>query len=191
MARALIDFLAAASADTIRCTNQFEVEAISGYSDIDAILRDITLFGQTFTIPKRVIEYANVSYKGYDIGNLVPTKIDMTKEVSMDVLDDVNGTNRRVFMAWMNRVMNFDIAGGSVFEGDRGVNDFSSIRLHLFDRDNKTVNQTYKFYNTVIKEVGETSLTYEGGDVGKFTVNFGCTFWEIEGSRKGAFVNLR
>ena len=85
MARALNEFLAAATADTIRCTNQFEIEAISGYGDIDAILKDITLFGQTFTIPKRNIEYANVSYKGYDVGNLVPTKIDMTKEVSMDV----------------------------------------------------------------------------------------------------------
>lgn len=191
MARALNEFLTAATADTIRCTNQFEIEAISGYGDIDAILKDITLYGQTFTVPKRVIEYANVSYKGYEIGNLVPTKIDMTKEISMDVLDDVNGTNRRTFFAWMNKVMNFDISGGSVFEGDRGVNEFSTIRLRLFDKDNQTVIQTYKFYNTVIKEVGETSLTYEGGDVSKFTVQFGCTYWEIEDSKKGAFLDLR
>jgi hypothetical protein len=191
MARALNEFLAAATADTIRCTNQFEVEAISGYSDIDAVLKDITLFGQTFTVPKRTIEYAEVSYKGYAVGNLVPTKMDMTKEISMDVLDDVNGTNRRVFLAWMNKVMNFAISEGSVFEGDRGVNEFSTIRLRLFDKDNTTVIQTYKFYNTVVKEVGETSLTYDGGDVSKFTVNFGCTYWEIEEAKKGSFLDLR
>lgn len=97
------------------------------------------LYGQSATIPKRSVNYAAVSYKGYEVPNLVPTNIDMTKEFSFEVLDDVDGQNRRAFMMWMNHVVNFDIEGGSVFEGDRGVNTKSIIRLRLFDKDNKAV----------------------------------------------------
>ena len=69
---------------------------------------------------------------------LVPTKMTMDQEHSMTVLDDVNGTNRRFFLRWLNKTMNADISGGSLFEGDRGVKD-TVIRLELFDKDNKTV----------------------------------------------------
>lgn len=190
MAHTLQDFLNAATGDTIRCTNQYELEATSGYSDIDAILGGVMLYGQSATIPKRNINYAAVSYKGYEVPNLVPTNIDMTKDFSFDVLEDVNGQNRRAFLMWMNKVMNFDIEGGSLFEGDRGVNPKSLIRLRLFDKDNKTVIQTYKFWNVHIKDVGELSLTYEGGSAGKFTVQAVCSYWTLEESKKGAFTDL-
>ena len=108
----------------------------------------------------------------------------------MNIIEDVNGTNRRIFETAMNHVMNFDIAGGSVFEGDRGVNPNSILRLELFDKDNKTVIQTYKFWNVHVKEVGATSLDYNGGDVAKFDVIFVCSYWEIE-STKGALTNLK
>lgn len=52
---------------------------------------------------------------------LVPTYITMEQEHTMTVLDDVNGTNRRLFLAWQGKVMNPDIAGGSLFEGNRGM----------------------------------------------------------------------
>ena len=52
---------------------------------------------------------------------LVPTKMTMDQEHSMTVLDDVNGTNRRLFLAWMGKVINPAIEDGSLFEGDRGV----------------------------------------------------------------------
>lgn len=190
MAHSIQEFLQRATADTIRCTNQYEVEATSGYQEIDAILENVMLYGQSATIPKRSVNYAPVSYKGYEVPNLVPTNIDMTKEFSFEVLDDVNGENRRAFMMWMNKVMNFDIDGGSVFEGDRGVNEKSVIRLRLFDKDNKTVCQTYKFYNVHIKEVTETSLTYSGGEASKFTVNAVCSYWTLEESKNGALTDL-
>lgn len=190
MAHSLQDFLQAASGDTIRCTNQYELEATSGYSDIDAILNGVMLYGQSATIPKRTVNYANVSYKGYEVPNLVPTNIDMTKEFQFEILEDVNGQNRRAFFMWMNKVMNFDIEGGSLFEGDRGVNPKSLIRLRLFDKDNKTVIQTYKFWNVHIKDVSELSLTYEGGSAGKFTVQAVCSYWTLEESKNGALTDL-
>lgn len=87
--------------------------------------------------------------------------------------------------------MNFDIEGGSLFEGDRGVNPKSLIRLRLFDKDNKTVCQTYKFWNVHISNVSETSLTYSGGDASRFTVSAKCTYWTIEESKNGALTNIK
>lgn len=45
MAHALNEFLAAATADTIRCTNQFEIEVTSGYADVDQALAETMIFG--------------------------------------------------------------------------------------------------------------------------------------------------
>lgn len=149
------------------------------------------IFGQSFVIPKRSVNYAPVSFKGYEIPNLVPTNIDMTKETTIEMLDDTDGSIRRAFFAWMNHVMNFDISGGSVFEGDRGVNDNSVIRLKLFDKTNKRISQIYKFYNVTIKDVGETSLSYTGGDASKFSVIIGCTYWEIAQANDGSITNLK
>lgn len=190
MARSLSEFLNQATQDTIRCTNQFEVKWTSGIQEVDQLMEDTMIFGQSFSIPKRSVNYAEVSFKGYAVPNLVPTNIDMDKEVTMNILEDVNGTNRRVFETAMNHVMNFDIGGGSVFEGDRGVNPNSILRLELFDKDNKTVIQTYKFWNVHVKEVGNTSLDYNGGDAAKFDVNFVCSYFEIE-SKKGGLTNLK
>lgn len=184
-------FLNAASSDTIRCTNQFELQWVTGIQEIDALMEDTMIFGQGFTIPSRSIEYASVSFKGYEVPNLVPTRIEMQKEISMEILEDVNGTNRRVFEAAMNHVMNFDIEGGSLFEGDRGVNPNSVLRLHLFDKDNETVIQTYKFWNVHVKSVGETSLTYSGGDAARFTVSFVCSYWSLEDNKKGGLTGLK
>lgn len=191
MARALSQFLNAATNETIRCTNQFEVEFVSGIPEVDAVMEDVMIMGQSFTIPSRTVEYAPVSFKGYEVPNLVPTRIDMQKEVTMTIIEDVNGSHRRVFEYIQNHVMNFDIEGGSVFEGDRGVNPNSILRLRLFDKDNKTVIQTYKFDNVHIKNVGETSLTYEGGDAAKFEVGFICSYWSLEDNKKGALTDLK
>lgn len=189
MAHSLAEFLNLAQSDTIRCTNQFQINITTGYSDIDAEIEKVLLFGQSFTIPQRQIEYANVAFKGYEMP-LVPTKMTMDQEHSMTVLDDVNGTNRRLFLAWQGKVMNPDIASGSLFEGNRGVSE-SKIRLELFDADNKTVIQTYEFNGVQVKSVGNTELTYEGGDKSTFTVGFSSIFWSCSDNKKGSFLDQR
>lgn len=189
MARSLDEFLNAATADTIRCTNQFQISIVTGYSDVDAEMDKVLLFGQTFSVPTRAIEYANVSFKGYEMP-LVPTRMTMEQEHTMTVLDDVDGTNRRLFLMWLNKTMNAAISEGSLFEGDRGVHS-STIRLELFDKDNKTVIQTYKFVGVDVKNVGSTQLEYEGGTTSKFDVQFRSLYWELEDSKNGAFTNLK
>ena len=189
MAHSLQEFLNAATADTIRCTNQFQISITTGYSDIDAEMENTLLYGQSMTVPARSIEMAEVSFKGYSMP-LVPTKMTMDQEHTITVLDDTNGTNRRLFLAWMNKTMNAAISDGSLFEGDRGVKD-AVIRLELFDKDNKTVIQTYKFYNVNVKSVGSTEFTYDGGDKSVFTATFASTYWECEDHKKGAFLDLK
>lgn len=189
MAHSLQEFLNAVNSDTIRCTNQFQITIVTGYSDLDQEIENTLLYGQSFSVPQRSQEYAEVAFKGYSMP-LVPTRMTMEQEHAMTVLDDVNGTNRRLFIAWMGKVMNPAISEGSLFEGDRGVSQ-STIRLELFDKDNKTIIQTYKFYGVQVGSVGNTSLTYDGGDKSTFDVSFKSIYWNMEETKKGAFLDQK
>lgn len=191
MAHSLQEFLNAANSNTIRANNQYEVMATSGYTDIDKVLEVATMFGKGFTLPNRTIEYGSVSYKGFEFANIVPTKMSMGNEHTMSIYADVNGSYRRAFLAWMGKVMNPDISGGSVLEGDRGINEKSIIRVQLFDKDNQTVIETYKFFNIRVTSVGDLTLTYDGGEVATFDVTFKSSYWEIESSAKGDFIGQK
>lgn len=191
MAISLDSFLQAATSDTIRNTNTFEIEASSGYDDVDAVAQKITMFGQNITLPERGIEYSPVSFKGYEIPNLVPTRLTMGNEVTMQVLADINGEHRRLFLRWMNHVINADIQGGSLFEGYRGVNEKSIIRIRLFDKYNKDIVETYRFYNVAITNVGTIALDYNGGEAAKFEVQFKSSYWQLEDPKEGAFLDQR
>lgn len=191
MAHALQEFLNAANSNTLRANNQYEVEAQSGYSDIDEVLQKAVMFGQNFTLPNRTLEFASVNYKGAEFANLVPTTMKWENEHTMTIIADVNGEYRRAFLAWQGKVINPDISGGSKFEGERSMNDQSILRVRLLDSNNDDVVETYKFYNVKISSVGGISLTYEGGDKATFDVTFKSTYWEIEKSEKGALTNQK
>ena len=189
MATAVNQFLAAATANNIRCNNQWEAEFISGYDDVDAVLKTAVMFGSNFTIPGRTVNYASVSYKGFEMANLVPTNLEMEHDHPMTVKADVAGEYRRAFLRWQNHVMNADIEGGSVFEGNRAVNPKSNARIHLFSADNRTINETYKLVNVVVTNVGPINLVYEGGGVAEFDINLRSTYWYIEKATEGALTN--
>ena len=89
MAHALQEFLNAANSNTIRANNQYEVECTSGISEIDEVLQKPVMFGSNFSLPNRTIEYASVSYKGYEMTNLVPTRMTMEQEHTMTIKCDV------------------------------------------------------------------------------------------------------
>lgn len=191
MAHALQEFLNAANSNTIRANNQFEIEVASGYPEIDEVLQKAVMFGQNFTLPNRTLEFANVSYKGAEFTNLVPTRMTWEQDHTMTVIADVNGEYRRAFLAWQGKVINPDISGGSKFEGERGINDQSILRVRLLDSNNEDVAETYKFYNIKIKSVGGISLTYEGGDKATFEVQFSSTYWEIENAANGKLTSQK
>lgn len=188
MATSVEDFIIAATADNIRCNNQFEIEAVSGIPEVDAVLKTAIMFGDSLSIPSRTVNYAEVSYKGYAMP-LVPTNMQMETDHTITIKCDIEGSYRRAFLAWQGSVMNPDIEGGSVFEGDRGVNSQSVIRIKLFSKDNKTVNEVYKFFNVRISSVGSVDLSYEGGSVATFQVQFKSTYWTLETATEGALTN--
>ena len=189
MAQPLQRFISELNSDTIRNTNQFQISITTGYSDLDAEMEHTLLYGQSFTVPQRSQEFADIHFKGYSMP-IVPTRMTMEQEHTMTVLDDVNGTNRRLFLAWMGKIMNPAIGEGSLFEGNRGVSQ-GKIRLELFDIDNVTVIQTYEFVGVNVKNVGNTQLSYEGGDAAKFDVQFNSIYWSCSDNKKGAFLDQR
>ena len=191
MATALNQFLNAATANNVRCNNQGEAEFISGYDDVDKVLKTAVMFGSNFSIPGRGINYAPLHYKGFEMANLVPTNMTMENEHSMTIKADVAGEYRRAFLRWQNHVMNADIEGGSVFEGNRAVNPNSNARIHLFSADNQTVNETYKLVNVVVTNVGPISLTYEGGDAASFDITLKSTYWFIEKATEGQLTDQK
>ena len=115
----------------------------------------------------------------------------MEQDHTISFLCDVNGELRRAMLAWQGKVMNPDISGGSYFEGDRGINEKSIIRVRLFDKDNETVIEKYKFFNVRISSVGNMTLTYDGGDKATFECTFKSTYWEIEESTKGDLIGQK
>ena len=191
MATALNQFLNAATANNVRCNNQWEAEFISGYDDVDKVLKTAVMFGSNFSIPGRGINYAPLHYKGFEMANLVPTNMTMENEHSMTIKADVAGEYRRAFLRWQNHVMNADIEGGSVFEGNRAVNPNSNARIHLLSADNQTVSETYKLVNVVVTNVGPISLTYEGGDAASFDITLKSTYWFIEKATEGQLTDQR
>lgn len=191
MATSIEEFLNAASSNTIRANNQWEAVFTSGYNEIDAVLEKAVMFGKNFEIPNRTIDYASVHYKGFEMANIVPTKMSMGNEHTVTIQADVDGQYRRAFLAWQGKVMNPAISDGSVFEGDRSVNEKSIVRINLLGADNKTVVETYKFYNVRVTNVGPISLTYEGGDVATFDVVFKSTYWELESAKNGALLGQK
>lgn len=191
MATPVSQFLAAATANNVRCNNQWEAEFISGYDDVDAVLTAAVMFGDSFSIPGRTINYAAVHYKGFEMANLVPTHVQMDVDHSMNIKADVAGEYRRAFLRWQNHVMNMDIEGGSYFEGNRAVNPNSNARIKLFSKDNETVNEVYKLVNVVVTNVGPIELTYQGGDAASFQVQLKSTYWYIEKATEGRLTDQR
>lgn len=191
MAHSLQEFLNQTDSNTIRANTQWEMEATSGYSDIDNVLTATVLYCQNFNLPNRTLEFANVSYKGAEFTNLVPTTMKWETDHTVTVIADVNGENRRAFLAWQGKVINPDISGGSKFEGERSINSQSTIRIRMLDKDNETICETYKFFNVKIQTVGPMTLTYDGGDKATFEVTFRSTYWEIENSKNGALIGQK
>lgn len=98
MAKALNEFLTKLSNNQVRTTNMFEMYITTGFSDIDAVLQNITMYGNGFTIPSRTTNYSEVSFKGMAVP--IPTNQAFEQQHSMTVNADANGEIRRAFLAW-------------------------------------------------------------------------------------------
>lgn len=188
MAKALNEYLNRLSTNQIRTTNMFEMYITTGYSDIDAVLQNITMYGQGFEIPQRVTNYSEVGFKGYMVN--VPTNQSMGTQHSITVNADTDGEIRRAFLAWQSKTWDPDIAGGSVFSGDRRINTGSIIRIQLLDNDMQAISEVYKLIGVRIEEVGTMSVSNTDASISQFTVSFRSVYWQIEPGtiKTGAFT---
>lgn len=178
MAKALNEYLNRLSTNQVRTTNMFEMYITTGFSDIDAVLANITMYGQGFELPTRTTNYSDVSFKGYAFP--IPTSQGMQTEHSMTVNADANGEIRRAFLAWQSKTWDPDIEGGSILKGDRRLNTGSVIRIHLLDNDMESISEVYKMVGVRISDVGALTVSNVDASVSQFTVNFRSIFWQIE-----------
>ncbi len=187
MAKALNEYLNRLSTNQVRTTNMFEMYITTGFSDIDTVLANITMYGQGFSVPQRTTNYAEVSFKGMAVP--IPTNQAFEQDHSMTVNADANGEIRRAFLAWQGKTWDPDIEGGSVFAGDRRLNTGSIIRIHLLDNDMESVSEIYKLIGVRIASVGPLAVSNTDASVSTFDVQFKSVYHQIEkGSVKaGAF----
>lgn len=189
MAEALVTFYNRLSTNQLRTTNMFEMEVTSGYEDVDNVLKYITMYGEGFTLPTRSTEYADVGFKGYTLP--VPTVGRMEQDHTITVRADANGEIRRAFLAWQGHIWDPDIAGGSVFTGDRRMNSGGSIRIKLLDNDLITISEIYRMVGVKISSVGGLTVSNTDASISTFDVQFKSAWFEIEQGtvHTGAFPN--
>ena len=189
MATALNQFLNQMSTNQLRTQNMYEMTITTGYSEIDQIFQSITMYAEGFTAPNRSQEYADVGFKGYMVP--VPTVMKMEQDHTITVRADVNGEIRRAFLAWAAKVADPDIEGGSVFAGDRRLNNSSIVRLQLLDNDMQSVAEVYKLIGVKVASVGGLNMSNTDSGVATFEVQLKSIYWQIENSANGALVGQK
>lgn len=166
----------------------FEMYITTGYPEIDAVLKDITMYGHGISIPSRTTNFSTVSFKGMEVP--IPTNQAFSQDHSMTVNADAAGQIRRAFLAWQGKTWDPDIEAGSVFAGDRRLNTGSVIRACLLDNDMESIAETYIFKCVRIASVGELQVSNVDANVSTFEVQFKSVYSGIEKGtvKSGAFA---
>lgn len=179
MAESLQNFLGKLSTNQLRTTNLFELEVTSGYSDIDDVLKNITMYGEGFTLPHRTQNFADVGFKGYTVP--VPTNMVMEQDHTITIRADSNGEIRRAFLAWQGKTTDPAISLGSVFAGDKRLNTSGIIRIKLLaTEDATTVSEVYEMVGVKINAVNGMSVSNTDANVATFDVSFKSIYWQIQ-----------
>lgn len=76
----------------------YEVVFRSGIPSIDATLERMQVYGQSFSLPERTVNFEDIQYRAYKIP--VPTTIDMGQDHTVTVYADVRGDLRRACLDW-------------------------------------------------------------------------------------------
>lgn len=189
MAVALQNFIQKMSSDQLRTTNMFEMSITTGYADVDKVFEGITMYVEGFAAPERTQNYAEAAFKGYPCP--VPTTLTMQQDHEITVRADTNGEIRRGFLAWAAKVADPDIEGGSVFAGDRRLNNSSVVRLQLLDNDMTAVAEVYKLHGVKVASVGALQMSNTDANIATFTVSLKSVYWSIENSANGALVGQK
>ena len=141
------------------------------------------VYGQSFTLPDRTVNFEDLQYRAYKIP--VPTTMDMGQDHSITVYADVRGDLRRACLDWQAACLNPDITGGSFFESNRrptklgpGEGQTPSITVKLLAPDYQTSVETTMIYGSRVTKVGGLELSNTSGGISTFSVDFKSVYWE-------------
>ena len=141
------------------------------------------VYGQSFTLPDRTVNFEDLQYRAYKIP--VPTTMDMGQDHSITVYADVRGDLRRACLDWQAACLNPDIRGYSFFESNRrptklgpGEGQTPSITVNLLAPDYQTVVETTMIYGSRVTKVGGLELSNTSGGISTFSVDFKSVYWE-------------
>lgn len=169
--------------DQVRTQHMYEIDFYSGFPKIDQTLQRMQVYGQSFTLPDRTVNFEDLQYRAYKIP--VPTTIDMGQDHSITVYADVRGDLRRAMLDWQAACINPDITGGSFFESNRrptklGPNEGQtpSITIKLLAPDFQTAIEKTVIYGTRVTKVGGLELSNTSGSISTFSVDFKSVYWE-------------
>jgi hypothetical protein len=169
--------------DQVRTQTMYEIDFYSGFPKIDATLQRMQVYGQSFTLPDRTVNFEDLQYRAYKIP--VPTTMDMGQDHSITVYADVRGDLRRAMLDWQAACLNPDITGGSFFESNRrptklGPNEGQtpSITIKLLAPDYQTCIEKTVIYGTRVTKVNGLELSNTSGSISTFGVDFKCVYWE-------------
>ena len=187
MSKSLQQFMTAMQTKGVRTQNLFQLEIITGYSDVDKVLEDFTIWAETAEVPGRQQEFADIPYQGYPFQ--IPTKMTMTQEHSFTVRSDAHGDIRKAFLKWMSYVSDPAISQGSILGGDKRIPVNASIRMFMMDSTMEKVLETYKLNGCGVMDVGTIAMTNADVAIATFDVNIKSQFWELQ-DNVGEFKDL-
>ena len=169
--------------DQVRTQTMYEIDFFSGFDPIDQTLTRMQVYGNSFTLPDRTVNFEDLNYRAYKIP--IPTTIDMGQDHSVTVYADVRGYLRRAMLDWQAACLNPDITGGSYFEANRRPTKLGpdegktpSITVKLLAPDYQTVVETTMIYGTRVTKVGGLELSNTAGSISTFSVDFKSVYWE-------------
>lgn len=169
--------------DQVRTQTMYEIDFFSGIPKIDATMQRMQVYGQSFTLPERTVNFEDLQYRAYKIP--VPTTIDMGQDHSVTVYADVRGDLRRACLDWQAACLNPDITGGSYFESNRrptklgsGDGQTPSITVKLLAPDYQTAVEQTMIYGSRVTKVGGLELSNTSGSISTFSVDFKSVYWE-------------
>jgi hypothetical protein len=183
MSKSLQTFLNRIQKNGIRTQNQFELDIFSGYSEVDKVLEDVTLYAEGAALPTRTITYGDVPFKAYPFK--IPTNMTMGQEHSLTIKCDLNGDIRKAFLKWQSYMIDGAISNGSFLGGDRRIPANSFVRMHLLGADMEKIIETYKLIGVGVSEVGELTLSNADATVATFSVGLVSQYWELETNNSG------
>ncbi len=82
----------------------YAMEFFSGIKTIDDRLMRMQVYGNSFSLPERTVDFENLTYRAYDIP--IPTKMSMGQDHSVTVYADVRGDLRKACLDWQAACVN-------------------------------------------------------------------------------------